>query len=157
MKDRIIIGLLIFSLALNFVILGFFIHHRLVPQGIPKQDFPLRRYLERTENGRDLIHNVLPKHRRKIMELKRDLFQHRQEFFNQLQAEDINYKEIEHLVDDIIRVQSALEREIANSMTSISQKLNYPERKELLKRIMNKRAVPYRSPRKNHIKNQERD
>ena len=52
------------------------------------------------------------------MELKRDLFQHRQEFFNQLQAEDINYKEIEHLVDDIIRVQSALEREIANTAFS---------------------------------------
>ncbi len=152
MKDKVIISLLIFSLVLNFVILGFFIRHRVFHPRAPEPGFPLKRHLERTEQGRDLLHNVLPEHRRKIMELKRDLFKHRQEFFSQLQAEDVNYKEIEHLVDDIIHLQAMLEKEIAKSMIDISQELPYPERRKLFEKIMQQKGILHRLHKRNNIR-----
>lgn len=140
MKRNWLLYLVIFSLALNFGTIGTFAYLRYrdqaprisqeMPPPLPMRD--LRRTLNLDEAQRQAVRGLFSQHRAKVEEMRRELFQRRQELFELLKAETPNMAVIHAKIGEISASQGKLEEELVRHLLEFRKELKPEQRTAFL-------------------------
>jgi Spy/CpxP family protein refolding chaperone len=132
--------LVIFSLALNLGSIGTFAYLRYqdqaqrlsreVPPPLPMRD--LWRTLKLDETQRQAVRGLFSQHRAKVEEIRRELFQRRQELFDLLKAETPAMAVIHAKIGEISASQGKLEEELVRHLLEFRKELKPEQRTAFL-------------------------
>jgi Spy/CpxP family protein refolding chaperone len=139
-KRNWLLYLVIVSLALNFGTIGSFAYLRYrdqaqrvaqeVPPPLPMRD--LWRTLKLDETQRQTLHRLLPEHRAKVVEFRRELFNKRQELFALLKTELPSQAAIHTKIGEISTLQGKLEEELVLHLLEVRKQLKPEQRTAFL-------------------------
>jgi Spy/CpxP family protein refolding chaperone len=129
-KKNWLLYLVIFSLALNFGTIGTLVYlryqeHR--PPGLAEPPpLPLRALwgeLRLDQAQRQALRGLFPEHHRKVLALRQELGQKRQEFFELMKSEAPSWEAIRGKVKEISSLQGSLEEEMARFLLELKKNL----------------------------------
>jgi Spy/CpxP family protein refolding chaperone len=142
-KQNWLIYLVIFSLALNLGTIGTFAYLRhqdqeqkAAAQATPR--LPMRslwRGLNLDNSQRQTLRGLFPEHRRKVVAIKQELAQKRQELFSLIQNDATPTGAIQAKVQEISALQGNLEEEMVRFMLAFRKTLNPQQQAEFLSRL----------------------
>lgn len=140
MRRNWLLYLVIFSLALNFGTIGTIVYLRYqdqaqrlsqeMPPPLPMRD--LWRTLKLDETQRQAVRGLFSKHRAKVEEIRRELFQRRQELFELLKAETPAMAAIHAKIEEISASQGKLEEELVRHLLEFRKELKPEQRTAFL-------------------------
>ena len=149
MKRDWLLYLVIFSLALNLGTIGTFVYLRYQDRrdAALKQELPpmplleLWRSLNLEGEQRQALGQLLPQHRQRVGELRRDLAAKRQELFALINQEGTPWPEIQAKIRTISEAQGSLEEEVVRFMVEFQKHLK-PEQKTAFRQVLERRLCP---------------
>jgi Spy/CpxP family protein refolding chaperone len=142
-----LIYLVMFSLALNFGTIGTIAYLRYQDQQQPTAGPPppppmlmksLWRELKLDESQRQTLRHLFPEHHRKVMAVRQELAQKRQELFELLKAESTPWSAIQGKIQEISALQGGLEEEMARFMLEFKKNLTPEQHAAFLKLVQNR-------------------
>lgn len=146
--------LVIFSLALNFGTIGTFAYLRYwdqtqkfsqeLPPPMPMRD--LWRTLKLDRAQRQAVHGLFLEHRAKVMEIRRELFNNRQELFELLKAEQPAMGAIRAKIGEISALQGKLEEELVRHLLEFRKQLKPEQRTAFLDLVQTRLDKALRGP-----------
>lgn len=131
MKRNWLLYLVIFSLALNFGTIGTLVYLRYAdqrPAAPPEapRPLPLRELwgaLNMDPDQRQALRGLLPEHRRRVMEVRGELAQKRQELFDLVKEEAPPWSAIQAKVQEISALQGGVEEEMVRFLLEFKKHL----------------------------------
>jgi Spy/CpxP family protein refolding chaperone len=131
MKRDWLLYLVIFSLALNLGTIGTFLYLRYQDRRevALKETSPAMTFREMWAGlnldgeQRQALRVLLPEHRRRVMEVRRDLAQKRQELLDLIKGEGTPWGAIQAKVQEISTLQGRLEEEVARFLLEFNKNL----------------------------------
>jgi len=148
MKRNWLLYLAIFSLALNFGTIGTLVYLRYTdqrpaapPEGPPPM--PLREMwgaLNMDPDQRQALGGLLPEHRRRVMESRRELAQKRQELFDLVKGEAPPWSAVQTKVQEISALQGRLEEEMVRFLLEVKKQLR-PEQQAAFADLVQQRLA----------------
>lgn len=131
MKRNWLLYLVIFSLALNLGTIGTFAYLRYQDQRPPALKempvpLPMRELwgaLHLEPEQRQALRALLPEHRRRVMEVRGNLAQKRQELFDLVKGEAPPWSAIQAKIQEISALQGALEEEVVRFLLEFKKHL----------------------------------
>jgi Spy/CpxP family protein refolding chaperone len=141
--------LVIFSLALNLGTIGTFayLHYQNQPDqalgtapAVPTR--PLWHEIDLDRSQRRTIQGLFPEHRRKVQEIRLQLAEKRQEFFNLIQNDATPMSAIQAKVREINALQGSLEQEMVRFMLAFKKTLTPQQRAIFLNRLQSRLCGP---------------
>ncbi len=142
MKRDWLLYLVIFSLALNIGAIGTFGYlyyqgrQELAQRQAEAKPFrPLWGRLNLDEQQRVALKDLLPEHRRRVMELRRELAQKRQELLALIKVEKPAWPPIAGKIREISNLQGSLEEEVVRFLLEIEGRLRPEQKTEFLKLV----------------------
>jgi Spy/CpxP family protein refolding chaperone len=135
MKRDWLLYLVIFSLALNLGTIGtlVYLHYQVPPpappEGMPPPPPPPMHFKEMwgalnlEEEQRQVMRQLLPEHRRRVMANRQNLAQKRQEFFDLIKGPDPQWEAMQAKIREISALQGGLEEEMARFLLDIKKHL----------------------------------
>ncbi len=157
MKRNWLLYLVIFSLALNLGTIGTLVYLRYqaqqpAAQQEPPPPLPLRGLwgpLNLDPAQSQALRDLIPAHRRRVMEARRELAEKRQELFDLVKREAASWSEVQAKVREISTLQGGLEEEIARFLLEVKKNLK-PEQHtafvDLMQRRMGRACGPMGGP-----------
>ena len=140
MRRNWLLYLVIFSLALNFGTIGTFVYlhyqdqaqrlSRELPPPLPMRE--LWQTLKLDETQRQAVRGLFAQHRAKVEEIRRELFQRRQELFELLRAETPALPVIHAKIEEISASQGKLEEELVRHLLEFRKELKPEQRTAFL-------------------------
>jgi len=149
-KRNWLLYLVIFSLALNLGTIGTFAYLRYQDQakqvaGQPPPPLPLRalwRELNLDNSQRQALRGMFPEHHRKVVEIRRELAQKRQELFALIQENSTPWSAIQAKIREISALQGSLEEEMTRFMLAMKQNLNPQQQAAFLNQLQTRLCGP---------------
>ncbi|OGP69830.1 MAG: hypothetical protein A2Y80_03845 [Deltaproteobacteria bacterium RBG_13_58_19] len=149
MKRDWLLYLVIFSLALNLGTIGTFVYLRYQDRrdaALKKElpPMPLRELwgsLNLEGEQRQALGQLLPQHRQRVGEIRRDLAAKRQELFALINQEGTPWPEIQAKIRTISESQGSLEEEVVRFMVEFQKQLK-PEQKAAFRQVLERRLCP---------------
>jgi Spy/CpxP family protein refolding chaperone len=144
MKRNWLLYLVIFSLALNFGTIGTLVYrHYQAPRPAGKGGLPLPlKELWGTLNldpeQRQALRGLFPEHRRRVLEVRWELAQKRQELFGLMQLESPSEEALRTKVREISALQGTLEEEMVRFLLELKKSLK-PEQHAAFLQLMQRR------------------
>jgi len=145
-KRNWLLYLVIFSLALNFGTIGTFVYLRYqdkgptlsgeMPPPLPMRD--LWRDLKLDAGQRQAVRGLFPEHHAKVTELRKELFQKRQDLFGLIKGEAPAMGPVQAKVREISDLQAKLEEELVRHFLEF-KKLLKPEQNEAFLNLVHTR------------------
>jgi Spy/CpxP family protein refolding chaperone len=149
-KQNWLIYLVIFSLALNLGTIGTFAYLRHQDQvektaGSARPPLPLRslwRELNLDNSQRQTLRGLFPEHHQKVIEIRQELAQKRQELFNLIQNDTTAMNAIRPKIQEISTLQGTLEEEMVRFMLALKKNLNPEQQAAFLKLVQARLCSP---------------
>ncbi|MDP3183236.1 MAG: periplasmic heavy metal sensor [Desulfobaccales bacterium] len=148
MKRNWLLYLVIFSLALNVGTIGTLVYLRYFdqqlaapPEGQPP--LPLRQLwgaLNMDPDQRQALRGLLPEHRRRVMDVRGQLAQKRQELFDLVKGEAPPWSAIQAKIQEISALQGGLEEEMVRFLLEVKKHLR-PEQQAAFADLVQQRLV----------------
>ncbi|MEJ2673037.1 MAG: periplasmic heavy metal sensor [Deltaproteobacteria bacterium] len=143
MKRNWLLYLVIFSLALNLGTIGTFAYLRAQDQkerasSHPPPPLPMRalwQELNLNKSQRQALRSLGPQHHRRVLKIRRELAQKRQELFNLIQGKDTPVSAIRAKVRGISALQGSLEQEMVRFLLALKNNLNPQQQAVFLSRL----------------------
>jgi len=123
-KKNWLLYLVIFSLALNFGTIGTFLYMR-----------ALWGELRLDPAQRQALRGLFPEHRRKVLALRQELGQKRQELFELMKSEAPPWEAIRGKVKEISSLQGSLEEEMARFLLELKKNLRPEQQAAFLSKM----------------------
>jgi Spy/CpxP family protein refolding chaperone len=154
MKRDWLLYLVIFSLALNLGTIGTFFYLRYQDRQATagrevQPPLPLRELwgaLQMDQSQRQALHSLMPDHRRKVREFRRELAQKRQELFDLVKGAAPDGDAIKGKIREISALQGGLEEEVARFLLEVKKHLK-PEQHAAFVDLVQKRLGRAMGPR----------
>jgi len=141
-KKNWLLYLVIFSLALNFGTIGTFLYlryqdHRALalPPEPPLHMRALWGELRLDPAQRQALRGLFPEHRRKVLALRQELGQKRQELFELMKSEAPPWEAIRGKVKEISSLQGSLEEEMARFLLELKKNLRPEQQAAFLSKM----------------------
>ena len=145
MRQNWLLYLVIFSLALNLGTIGTFayLHHqdqqeKAVVAAPPVPTRPLWHEIDLDKSQRRTLQDLFPEHRRKVREIRLQMAEKRQEFFNLIQNDATPMSAIQAKVREINALQGSLEQEMVRFMLAFKKTLTPQQRVIFLNRVQSR-------------------
>jgi len=148
MKRNWLLYLVIFSLALNVGTIGTLVYLRYQserPAASPEAPppLPLRELwgaLNMDQDQRQALRGLLPEHRRRVMDVRGQLAQKRQELFDLVKGEASPWTAVQTKVQEISALQGGLEEEMVRFLLEVKKHLK-PEQQAAFADLVQQRLV----------------
>lgn len=146
MKRNWLLYLVIFALALNLGTIGVFAYLRSQDRQAtaalkaqrPVQLRDLWLALKLDPEQRQTLRRLVPEHRRRVHQLRREMMAKRQELFNMLKGEDPEWSAIKAKIQEISAVQGRLEEEVVQFLLECKKHLR-PEQQAAFINLVDRR------------------
>ena len=151
MKRNWLLYLVIFSLALNFGTIGTLVYLRYADQrqAAPPEmppPLPLRELwgtLNMDQDQRQALRGLVPEHRRRVMEGRRELAQKRQELFELVKGEAPAWSAVQAKIQEISALQGGLEEEMVRFLLEFKKHLRPDQDASFLNLLQQRLTKPW--------------